>query len=86
MEKDGGMPKMIKENGLLEGLDADGAHADELASGPLNRIFAFRAFDLRDRFPHPFRDFRGALDALQSETTYLPEMSGQSVAYCREGG
>lgn len=79
------MPKIIGENSILDGLDAYGAHADELETGSLNQIFAYRAFDLRDRFPAPFPDFRSALEALQSETAYLPEMSGEIVAYCRDG-
>tara|TARA_R110002012_G_scaffold290241_1_gene483798 strand:- start:88 stop:528 length:441 start_codon:yes stop_codon:yes gene_type:complete len=48
-------------------------------------IFAYRALDLRDRFPGPFPDFRSALEALQSDVSYLPEMSGEIVAYCRDG-
>lgn len=73
------------ENQLLSGLDAYGAHADELASGELEMIFAYRALDLRHRFPAPFVDFRSALEALQSDEAYLPEMSGEIVAYARDG-
>lgn len=79
------MVKKISENKILENLDADGAHADELSTGPLASIFAYRAFDMRGRFPEPFADFRGALEALQSEIAYLPEMSGEIVAYSRDG-
>lgn len=75
----------LSEAELLHGLDAYGAHADELATPTTQQIFAFRAFDLRDRFPAPFPDFRRALEALQSDTAYLPEMSGEIVAYCRDG-
>ena len=73
------------ESSILKDLDAYGAHADELPGGVLNAIFAFRAFDLRDRFPAPFPDFRSALEALQSDTAYLAELSGELVAYCRDG-
>lgn len=79
------MSRKVNENSLLEGLDAYGAHADELPFGPSNAIFAYRTFDLRDRFPQPFPEFRNALEALQSERAYLPEMSGEIVAYCRDG-
>ena len=77
--------KRYTESELLNGLDARGAHADELSGGPLDPVFAYRAFDLRDRFPAPFADFRSALEALQSDTAYLPELSGEIVAYCRDG-
>jgi len=77
--------KKISENSILESLDAYAAHADVLSDGPLSNIFAYRAFDLRDRFLAPFPDFRSALEALQSDTSYLPEMSGEIVAYCRDG-
>ncbi|UZD64655.1 hypothetical protein [Marinobacter sp. AN1] len=40
---------------------------------------------MRGRFPEPFADFRGALEALQSDIAYLPEMSGEIVAYSRDG-
>lgn len=79
------MIKKISENSILESLDAYGAHADVLSAGPLSNIFAYQAFDLRDRFSAPFPDFRSALEALQSDTSYLPEMSGEIVAYCRDG-
>lgn len=52
---------------------------------PLNRIFAYRAFDLRDRFPQPLETFREALECLQSECAYLPSWSGEIVAYLRGG-
>lgn len=79
------MLKKLSENSILENLDAYDAHADELSNGPMSIIFAYRAFDLRDRFQAPFPDFRSALEALQSDTAYLPEMSGEIVAYCRDG-
>ncbi|MDW7748251.1 hypothetical protein [Halomonas sp.] len=53
---------------------------------PLDRIFAYRAFDLRDRFPQPLETFREALECLQSESAYLPSWSGEIVAYLRGGG
>lgn len=52
---------------------------------PLERIFAYRAFDLRDRFPQPLETFRQALECLQSDNAYLPDMSGEIVAYMRGG-
>ena len=52
---------------------------------PLERIFAYRAFDLRDRFPQPLETFRQALECLQSDNAYLPDMSGEIVAYLRGG-
>lgn len=51
----------------------------------LERIFAYRAFDLRDRFPQPLETFRQALECLQSDESYLPDMSGEIVAYLRDG-
>ncbi|WP_176472075.1 hypothetical protein [Vreelandella alkaliphila] len=51
----------------------------------LERIFAYRAFDLRDRFPQPLETFRQALECLQSGESYLPDMSGEIVAYLRDG-
>lgn len=51
----------------------------------LERIFAYRAFDLRDRFPQPLETFRQALECLQSGDAYLPDMSGEIVAYLRDG-
>ncbi|WP_146010666.1 hypothetical protein [Halomonas heilongjiangensis] len=52
---------------------------------PLDRIFAYRAFDLRDRFPQPLETFREALECLQSERAYLPSWSGAIVAYLHGG-
>ncbi|MGP9738704.1 MULTISPECIES: hypothetical protein [Halomonas] len=51
----------------------------------LERVFAYRAFDLRDRFPQPLETFRQALECLQSDDAYLPDMSGEIVAYLRDG-
>lgn len=55
------------------------------ASDPLDAIFAYRVFDLRDRFPAPVATFREALACLQSDRAYLPELSGEIVAYVRGG-
>lgn len=52
---------------------------------PLLSVFAYRAFDLRDRFPQPLETFRQALECLQSGDAYLPDMSGEIVAYLRNG-
>ena len=52
---------------------------------PLERVFAYRVFDLRDRFPQPLETFRQALECLQSGEAYLPDMSGEIVAYLRGG-
>lgn len=52
---------------------------------PLQSVFAYRAFDLRDRFPQPLATFRQALECLQSDDAYLPDMSGEIVAYLRGG-
>ncbi|MDR5900259.1 hypothetical protein QC823_14910 [Halomonas vilamensis] len=52
---------------------------------PLRTVFAYRAFDLRDRFPQPLETFRQALECLQSDDGYLPDMSGEIVAYLRDG-
>lgn len=52
---------------------------------PLLQIFAYRALDLRDRFPHPLETFREALECLQSDRSYMPEMSGEIIAYLRGG-
>jgi len=56
------------------------------ADDPLTSIFAYRAFDLRDRFPQPLATFREALACLQSDDAYLPAISGEIVAYFRGGG
>src|SRR5690606_16824475 len=52
---------------------------------PLDQVVAFRAFDLRDRFPQPFQTFCQALEALQSDTAYLPQWSGSISAYLKDG-
>lgn len=52
---------------------------------PLERVFAYRVFDLRDRFPQPLETFRQALECLQSGEAYLPDMSGEIVAYLQGG-
>lgn len=52
---------------------------------PLHRIFAYRAFDLRDRFPQPLETFREALECLQSDRSYMAAMSGEIIAYLRGG-
>lgn len=78
------MSGKVNENRLLEGLDAYGAHADELESGVLNGVFAFRSFDMGDNFLQPFASFRVALEALQSPDAHMPEL-GSIVAYCRDG-
>ncbi|WP_445004408.1 hypothetical protein [Halomonas mongoliensis] len=54
-------------------------------SDPLAAIFAYRVFDLRDRFPEPVETFREALACLQSDRAYLPELSGDIVAYVHGG-
>ncbi|WP_404471248.1 hypothetical protein LG301_11240 [Vreelandella venusta] len=51
----------------------------------IERVFAYRVFDLRDRFPQPLETFRQALECLQSGDAYLPDMSGEIVAYLRGG-
>ena len=51
----------------------------------LQQILAFRAYDMRDRFPQPFNSFRDALEALQSDRAYLPEMSGDIICYLKNG-
>ena len=50
------------------------------------QIFAYRAFDLRDRFPQPLETFRDALECLQSDDAYMAAMSGEIMAYLRGGG
>lgn len=52
---------------------------------PLARIFAYRAIDLRDRFPQPLESFREALECLQSDRSYMAAMSGDIIAYLRGG-
>lgn len=52
---------------------------------PLHNVFAYWAFDLRDHFPQPLKTFRDALKCLQSEDAYLPDMTGEIVAYLRDG-
>ena len=45
------------------------------------QVLCFRAFDLRNRFEEPFATFREALEALQSDVAYLPELSCSIVCY-----
>ena len=52
---------------------------------PILSVFAYRAFDLRDHFPQPLETFCDALECLQSENAYLPNMTGEIVAYLRDG-
>lgn len=52
---------------------------------PLAKIFAYRAIDLRDRFPQPLESFREALECLQSDRSYMAAMSGEIIAYLRGG-
>ncbi|MGK0547436.1 antitoxin Xre/MbcA/ParS toxin-binding domain-containing protein [Halomonas cupida] len=54
-------------------------------SDPLTRIFAYRAIDLRDRFPQPLVSFREALECLQSDRSYMAAMSGEINAYLHGG-
>ena len=55
--------------------------SSHLPADPLARIFAYRAIDLRDRFPQPLESFREALECLQSERSYMAAMSGEIIAY-----
>ena len=48
-------------------------------------ILCFRSFDLRDRFSEPVATFREALELLQSERAYLPEMSSNIICYLKNG-
>lgn len=59
--------------------------AHSLRHDALKSVFAYRAFDLRGRFPQPLETFRQALECLQSDNAYLPDMSGEIVAYLRGG-
>lgn len=86
--------KPLSEKELLEDLDEHRAHADALAQllpeesregDPLSFIFAYRVFDLRDRFPAPLPTFRQALACLFTDRAYLPELSAEIVAYLRDG-
>ncbi|AXY44054.1 MbcA/ParS/Xre antitoxin family protein [Halomonas sp. JS92-SW72] len=52
---------------------------------PLSCIFAYRAIDLRDRFPQPLETFREALECLQSDRSYMAALSGEIIAYLRGG-
>lgn len=49
-------------------------------------ISTYRAYDLRDRFPQPQLSFRAALKCLQSDVEYMAAMSGEIMAYLRDGG
>lgn len=51
---------------------------------PLDQVFAFRAFDFRNRFPDPLPDFRAALECLQSEDAYMPDVDAQIRAYLKD--
>lgn len=55
------------------------------STDPLDRIFSYRAIDLRDRFPQPLETFREALECLQSDRSYMAAMSGEIIAYLRGG-
>ena len=86
--------KPQSEKTLLKDLDEHTAHADALAqprpqewgeTDPLTHVFAYRVFDLRDRFPAPLPTFRQALECLFSEQAYLPELSAEILAYLRDG-
>jgi hypothetical protein len=48
-------------------------------------ILCFRAFDMRDHFPEPVETFEKALELLQSDRAYLPEISGEIVCYLKSG-
>ena len=48
-------------------------------------ILCFRAFDMRDHFPEPVETFVKALELLQSDRAYLPEISGEIVCYLKSG-
>lgn len=50
-----------------------------------SNILCFRAFDMRDRFSAPVETFEKALELLQSDRAYLPEMSGEIVCYLKSG-
>lgn len=51
----------------------------------LEQVFAYRAFDMHDRFPQPLETFQEALECLQSDRAYLAEESGKIIAYLRGG-
>jgi hypothetical protein len=51
----------------------------------MKNVFAYRVFDLRDRFEMPFPNALEALMALYSDRAYMPEESGEIVAYCSDG-
>ncbi|QTP54676.1 DUF2384 domain-containing protein [Billgrantia sulfidoxydans] len=59
--------------------------AQASSTDPLERIFAYRVIDLRDRFPQPLEAFREALECLQSDRSYMAAMSGEIIAYLRGG-
>lgn len=48
-------------------------------------ILCFRAFDMRDRFPEPVETFEKALQLLQSDRAYLPEITGEIICYLKSG-
>ena len=49
------------------------------------KILAFKAIDMREHFPEPLNSFRDALEALQSDRAYLPEMSGEIICFLKSG-
>ena len=57
---------------------------DELDEDP-NEILAYRVYDLRNRFDTPFATVIDALQAIFSERAYLPEESGEIIAYWTDG-
>lgn len=50
-----------------------------------DKILCFRVFDLRDRFEMPYATFDQALAALQSDSAYMPEESGEIKCYLKTG-
>lgn len=52
---------------------------------PLDQVFSFRAFDFRNRFPDPLPNFRTALECLQSEDAYMPDVDAEIRAYLKDG-
>ena len=74
------MRRSTRKASLLFWTDA-GTHKE----ATVVRTFAYRAIDLSDRFPQPLESFREALECLQSDCAYLPELSGEIIAYLRGG-
>jgi hypothetical protein len=52
---------------------------------PLDQVFSFRAFDFRNRFPDPLPSFRDALECLQNEDAYMPDVDAEIKAYLKDG-